>query len=1162
MVFVYPGGGSGTGTSSGQISSMESEFEVTGVDPAESEATVTTTDLLTQEVDTTNVFQMAYEPDGDSIFGALLPNVYISHITLSPAGPDGSALDVNVDFVFKEKIEPDDVSLFAIDKITDALRLRIVMSTNKNITKYITNGGMSALNNQKVIYNQKKLASYLASNKLEQFSQENDNVQIHTVGLKEITQANGMISIPDNGDMANTFQSGLEKEILADGTQVYSTPYCAPSFIVEESAGGVDPNDLAIFAVTYVDFDAVLESVGVSSAQQFVNNKKDQFQALGYAPDTASMQTAAIQLETLFEDYGLGIPMKNQVIHHKKVQNFNEEFVYADGPKKGKVWGGIVHYHGALNPAPDGWIGYMGGASEHMGNASIPTPKLELVNISMPAQIVDLRPLSITDPPIEPTVQENPNPAPLFSAPYYSLHGDGQSSFMFSFDASQALMDNTANPEFLTSLKSGSPQKYASLLSQAAITNLSVSRQQMGTATDENGNPTLVPGGSEAHEIINVVYSSDVGGSLKTSANSLTTGTGVLGDGLSSADASNGNIQEVTLLSNNSGLRHFSITDSAIAKLNEGVFQYSVEIEMKDPVETLVSQVMSTVNNAKLEVEKYLDLIEAGGSKYYKSNGVLKKNFSDKYLKTAKTPSFQGTTLYKAVKAFFDNVVNELPVLKGKTKQQKSQLATIVLQQMNPVGGNKNNIEIGLQAIKNVETELLQITSHEPSSKDSTSALNTVESGLSSGAGKEKNIFKMNHSFSALFDTNTDATRGYEYVFPSNTASSKPTPAPGLASLSLDDYSSRMAIEQQSQGIPDSFTNFSESDPAASMPSYLSPLVVKVANKETNLNSGLDENQMQEVVVSVMTDNVDMGTLNIPNVKTSDPFMKPVSSPFSLFGPGVTVEPKGTARNGGSSDTSNSPTDIEEASSTNDSYETTISEDIITITPFLVKKLLLEKSGYFTNINFEDHLVFNLDGTLSTSNDIGSFLSVKKAFSGKGTMSYKQTLDTLPNHVKAVLDEISSPYIQTYSESGYKAASAEQQNLKEDFEQTPNLIKMLLAHRNLTKIEVMVGYDTTVTDGTQMVSPKFELLNSTKMQQLIDSASANTFVLARLRPYDDFGAFIQPSSMNLPVFNEHFLINLTPGATNLFDIEEEVPANKATITKVKKQETKMPGAAR
>ena len=92
MVFQYGGGGSNI------IGTQEDQFTTT-TEITESEVTVTAEDILTQTSDTTNVFQMAYEPDGDSIFGALLPNVYISHITLDAKDASGSELDVNVDCV-------------------------------------------------------------------------------------------------------------------------------------------------------------------------------------------------------------------------------------------------------------------------------------------------------------------------------------------------------------------------------------------------------------------------------------------------------------------------------------------------------------------------------------------------------------------------------------------------------------------------------------------------------------------------------------------------------------------------------------------------------------------------------------------------------------------------------------------------------------------------------------------------------------------------------------------------------------------------------------------------------------------------------------------------------------------------------------------------------
>tara|TARA_R110002074_G_scaffold139820_4_gene285845 strand:- start:33212 stop:36625 length:3414 start_codon:yes stop_codon:yes gene_type:complete len=1121
MVFQYGGGGSNI------IGTQEDQFTTT-TEITESEVTVTAEDILTQTSDTTNVFQMAYEPDGDSIFGALLPNVYISHITLDAKDASGSELDVNVDFVFKEKIEPDDDSLFTIDQLVSALKLRIVMSTSQDTTQFITNGGIPVKNNLNVIYNQKKLAKYLASSDIVKFSQDNNNIQIKTIGLKEITQANGMNALPDN-DTANAFQAALEKEVLSDGTTVYNTPYCAPHFTVGKASGGANPSDLAIFAVTYVDFDEVLEKAGVNSAAQFVNNQKEQFQALGFGSDTASQQTAAIQLETLFEDYGLGIPMKNQVIHHKKVQNSNKEFVYADGPKKGKVWGGLVHYHGQSNPSPDGWVGWMGGTAEHMSNPSIPNPKLQQVNVDMTGQITDLRPLSIVNPFVEPSQQENPNPSPLFSHPHYSIHGNGQSSFIFSFDSDQALRDNTSHPELLSSLKSSNPGKYNNLLQQANITNFVVSRQQVTVIEDEGGLP---------FDITNIVMSSDNGATLKTSSDSIVKGSGFLGEGLNSSDSSNGSIKEIKLLSSNTGLRHFGVTDASIGNIDEGVFQYSVEIEMKDPVADHISQAYNIISVAKQELQKYEYIIESNKKYYNSQTGMFNTLFAEKYVGVTHpkdvNKAFFSTNLYKSVKSFFDNVVNDFPVLQGNTKEQKMQLQNIVLQQINPLTGNKNGVLTAAKMINNVESELVNMSSHEPSSKDSTSTSDTLDSGLASGPGKEKNIFNLSHAFASLFDSTDDATRGYEYIFSPDSTSGKPSSDPGLAVISLTDFGTRMATEHTAYAIPASFESFPESDSKVSMPSYMSPVSAKISGKSVNIGSNTNEAELQDAFVNIVTYSVDLGSLNMPNTTPPQSAFSPSTpistSPFGLLGLGTSVEPKGSSRSNGGANTDNPPIDIESASETQDSYNTPPDDTINNITPLLIKTLLIEASGYFTDISFEDHVVFNPDGTFNKSNDVGSFLDKAQSLQGaNGGPPLGHVLNAFPNQIKKLLNDIAEAYPNItagISPIEMSQSIVNQQATKTNFEKNSNLISMLLKHRNLVRVEVLSGYSTTKSDGAQMKDAKFEILDMPKYKELLANAAANTHILARLRPYDDFGMFKQPESMSLPIFNEYFLFNV------------------------------------
>ncbi len=50
-----------------------------------------------------------------------------------------------------------------------------------------------------------------------------------------------------------------------------------------------------------------------------------------------------------------------------------------------------MHYHEAMNPSPDGYVGWMGGTREHMGDLTKETPKLEEVIASGVGEILDLR---------------------------------------------------------------------------------------------------------------------------------------------------------------------------------------------------------------------------------------------------------------------------------------------------------------------------------------------------------------------------------------------------------------------------------------------------------------------------------------------------------------------------------------------------------------------------------------------------------------------------------------------------------------------------------------------------------------------------------------------------------------------------------------------------
>ncbi len=75
--------------------------------------------------------------------------------------------------------------------------------------------------------------------------------------------------------------------------------------------------------------------------------------------------------------------------------------------------------------------------------------------------------------------------------------------------------------------------------------------------------------------------------------------------------------------------------------------------------------------------------------------GKFKKNRLRKYLlcRTPASPLSKAQGVYKAVKAFFDGVVKEFPVLTNMTKQQKDTMGnSLSFNEINPkTGGQQTN---------------------------------------------------------------------------------------------------------------------------------------------------------------------------------------------------------------------------------------------------------------------------------------------------------------------------------------------------------------------------------------------------------------------------------------------------------------------------------------
>ena len=75
----------------------------------------------------------------------------------------------------------------------------------------------------------------------------------------------------------------------------------------------------------------------------------------------------------------------------------------------------------------------------------------------------------------------------IFSDPFFSVDEQGAARFLFSIDIEKAILYNTALPGYLTTAAGISTETYTSLISQARINKLSISRIEVSKEKDNGG---------------------------------------------------------------------------------------------------------------------------------------------------------------------------------------------------------------------------------------------------------------------------------------------------------------------------------------------------------------------------------------------------------------------------------------------------------------------------------------------------------------------------------------------------------------------------------------------------------------------------------------------------------------------------------------------------
>ncbi len=1151
-----------------------------------------------------------------------VPDVYISKVTLEEGQTDGlnAPLDtdphivsqdyvqpqlgivsddakdmrVTVDLLFKEQIEGDDPSLFAIEQIVNAMKVAIYISLNQEVTNRI----LKASGGSEIAFLPQVVGRYLAKDTTglpgtaidpngDLAKYINQELLIRKeVSLKEISQFNGIYGALGTSEKAvsGQFLANLDKEVMGDGSVLYKIPYSVPSFEVSKQFGGTQLQHLTVFAVSYVSYTELLNG---QTTSEFVDTKMDQLQQIKEENPNSIIELEDIEdtqasFQAYIKNIGTGLASKNNVISNGSIVYSNTKFVYRGteptfASLKGKEWSGPVHYHGPNNPSPDGYQGYMGGTSAHMGDPSMPTPKLLEVTVDSFGEILDLRKKVLLDQQFfnyadfgfdnnfkdffSPNLGADPKPNdPLtllekqtlyndwlkakqdvyISDPVFSSRGDGTSNFIFSIDMGKTIRYNTSLPGLLKTIEETKPSLFNSMIQNVAIQQIKIYRQEVSKVKDDKGNHYLI----EDYQMpITIAMGSTQFGPLQLqSIQKPGFDNPAFANNMTQFDI--GSIMEVSVANSLQGdqFRTFAVADKQISNdINERkVFQYGVEMFIEDPVIPYLNTRFSALKSALIALKDYYSFATSNPSFFNTYTNTFTKEFLDSYITNPNLVNvlafvddvkiaYQVSNVNKSLKTFLDTVLFEL---KSFTSEQKDDLKNYIDSLIHPLYGNPNGVQVVLNSLESYEKSLFDLINSVSSTKGikaKTYGEDTLSAKIETKSGKDaKNLIQVNKLFKEAFDTNVDGKNGYEYVFGTNGANQGFTWVPGsnVSSNPSNNYvGSSMPLSVISAGKFEKRIDF-EKDRYGIFDTF--------SNLQTNfelpnqINSSLYgpsyfaplNVKIQDTIRRIFDDD---------DVDTFLQLIEIAKENKEILGSaGLETDPSDIIITGAAS----YPTlknkypsflkilgDIDVSIETGNSNTFFSSKEIKTSTGLLAEEQLEEG---IQNFGLEKYIENELP-------DDPSQLLITLAMVNNLGFLPKYTFDQLLL-AAGLLASGNDPFkklpnhIKQILDNVVSVFQSEEDKkvFRNSFENFVNLSSVVLNQSNLVKVEYSNFFKAG--QGGNIKDTNFKILTQADYNAIKSTASEGQVMLIRLRRYDEFDIFKTNKDLELPIFNSCFLV--------------------------------------
>ena len=910
-------------------------------------------------------------------------------------------------------------------------------------------------------------------------------------------------------------------ETNVDGAKVYNIPIKS-NFTIRSDQGGQSVNNLCYYAYVFIDHESLSEN---NSFSFFAKNRRKLTDVRSYfGPITA---------ENVIEN------------------NLTVKKSYVFKTQSGKIWAGDAHQMDNGS--------WMSGATHNnsseplnritINNSKIKDnrifEKLSRVKFLSGYQNSFISPLQkIKSEKVKDGMQNAFVKKPQsISEIYLSRDKSGNCRFFFSIDIEKILKQNSNYPQIIENIKQTDLKQYHSLLRRTKIQELVITRKRVLSKENATTSVSYLKYPVTEEEQI-VVKSKDSNTRNKLEDNIFSTNTEFGGVG-NVSPTKIGSILEIQPLSptRNIGIRHFTGTDYGVSRQKDVMYEYSIKVSITDPLTSHIQNIIDQIDNMIDSNSTSLNF-----NMYYKDATSENGNF-DSYLNRfdeSFITSFNRKYVISDNNYIFSSIRDFVQMIYSVSNYTNTGNVPMVdavnylITISSPNTGSPEGILKVIQLMKRVKNSLLTVLNSSKSytkSRESNTEATSKNSNL--GQGRRSRVFVVEKSFNNLYETMSLQDTGFDYLFMKSDSNSQNSE--GLTLVSKNTMTKRFDLEVEKY--------FNTSKPIIEIKnsrgdvlnrgdniefskySFLSPsnIFLKTNDRETTFEAlssayvSSNRKEMNELVSDIIIYNK---TKNLNYSKSSNLNDKDETTSSMLQdilqGQGVTIEiPNETRKqkerkvkifnNQSLSERIDKEENLFVENQQIEAQKAISSKDLLNSILQITETDFLQENNSIKNYLFnDDDSATKLKKQLSNSILRNRVLNTNRSPNNR-------SFNYAPIHTKALILSVNNS-----SEVKQNKAFNEIKSQGQDYFRNPENYGFLwLNYRSIKMIEVLIGFDDSKTD-SRINCPIW-----TRLDKIHLESTKNNTLICRLVDYeDDHSGIKKNKSLELPVFNEIFAINL------------------------------------